>query len=78
MSPRVEGPDGTVYDLPDEGEEITVKIDAEVLEIDESEGRAPVLRFSFAPATDRLRGFTYGFYPWEVDTDTDHPEEEGL
>lgn len=67
MSPKIEGPDGTVYDLPDEGDKVTLKIDAEVLEIDEAEGRAPVLSFSFVPATERLNGFSYDFYPWEVD-----------
>lgn len=64
--PEIEGPDGTMYDLPDEGEEVELTIKARVDEISEASGRAPVVTFSLAPATDRLRGFTYAFYPWEV------------
>lgn len=63
----VTGPDGTVYDLPAVGETVTIEIEAEVLEISESDHRAPVLRFSFVPATDRLAGFVYDFYPWDIE-----------
>lgn len=63
----VEGPDGTVYELPDVGDEVKVTVDARVDEISEADGRAPVVVFNFEPATDRLTGFQYAFYPWEIE-----------
>jgi len=71
----VEGPDGTEYELPEPGEEVELTVVAEVLEISESDSRAPVVRYSFEPEIERLKGFTYDFYPWEVDTEIREEKE---
>lgn len=71
MTRTVEGPDGTSYEFPEPGETVDLTISAEVVRVAEARGRAPVLVFSFAPATDRLGGFEYHFYPWEVNWDVE-------